>query len=457
MYKKPLLLALAGAALALSLTPSIPVSATARASKLLQQFALGPTSLVEFGYSQSELNTAATHGLTSLDHPAIGSGLVALGGTHFIGITDRGPNLDHFPVTNPGCVQGASANGKYHPLAQFSPAVVTFKASGGVIQIEKVVNLIGVTGLNNIVSSDPTDDDASFLDPCLNTTLGPDQGGMDVEDLALLPNDKFIGVEENRPSIFIADLNTGVVEARFTPTGKPLPLAGYPVNDSLPAILANRRKNRGFEGVTVAPDARTAYTMTQSPLGSNASGSPYRNSRVIRIFRFDLSNPYAPVVTGQFIYFESPASAYTASGAPTVNQRDLKLSAMTWVAADKLLVLERSDESNRGGVRLILVDLDGATNIHGTAFAADLTPENVSTDYAANNVTPVATQVVFEEFQHEASRIFWTYKLEGLAIRTANSVDIINDNDFGIDPANANAATNLWTVRLDSQLPLGHQ
>jgi hypothetical protein len=108
-------------------------------------------------------------------------------------------------------------------------------------------------------------------------------------------------------------------------------------------------------------------------------------------------------------------------------------------------------------VRLILVDLDGATNIHGTAFAADLTPENVSTDYPANNVTPVATQVVFEEFQHQASRIFWTYKLEGLAIRNANSVDIINDNDFGIDPANANAATNLWTVRLDSQLPLGHQ
>jgi hypothetical protein len=63
---------------------------------------------------------------------------------------------------------------------------------------------------------------------------------------------------------------------------------------------------------------------------------------------------------------------------------------------------------------------------------------------------------VFEEFEYQSDRLFWTYKLEGMAIRNANSVDIINDNDFGIigDPNNP-APTNLWTLKLPGQLPVG--
>ena len=41
----------------------------------------------------------------------------------------------------------------------------------------------------------------------------------------------------------------------------------------------------------------------------------------------------------------------------------------------------------------------------------------------------VTAKVVFEEFENQpaAQRLFWTYKLEGMAIRNANQVDIIND------------------------------
>ena len=86
---------------------------------------------------------------------------------------------------------------------------------------------------------------------------------------------------------------------------------------------------------------------------------------------------------------------------------------------------------------------------------ASLAPEQTA---GANIARHVSAQVVFEEFENQPAdeRIFWTYKLEGMAIRNANVVDIINDNDFGIvgDPSNP-PPTNLWSIRLASQLPLG--
>jgi hypothetical protein len=68
----------------------------------------------------------------------------------------------------------------------------------------------------------------------------------------------------------------------------------------------------------------------------------------------------------------------------------------------------------------------------------------------------VSSGVVFEEFENQppGERLFWTYKLEGMTIRNANVVEIINDNDFGTVGGPANPPpTNLWSVRLSEQLP----
>jgi hypothetical protein len=215
-------------------------------------------------------------------------------------------------------------------------------------------------------------------------------------------------------------------------------------------VLAKRSKNRGFEGVAISPDQRTAYTMTQSPLEVGCSGgtSVCRNGRILRILKLDVSNPYDIFVAAQYIYRMSDPAVYPAGN----NARALKLSAMVWVASTKLLLLERSDEPGIGGVRLILVNLEGATDINGL-YDNSLVPEETA---AAGITHQVSSQVVFEEYENQptAERIFWTYKLEGLSIRNANSVDIINDNDFGI-AVPIDAPTNLWTVRLADQLPLG--
>src|SRR5688572_24863091 len=188
----------------------VAAGGASRGAALLRQFELPATSLTLFGYTQAQLDAAIPNGLTVDDQPAIGSGLIALGGGHYLGITDRGPNIDHFPDGTVPCDSGSS-NGKTHPLPQFTPAIVKFHAHAGQLEPVSIVNLVGnggvpVGGLSNF----GPDDDPSFLDPCTSSSVF-NVNGMDVEDFALLPGGKFIGVEENRPSLFIGVLATGLI------------------------------------------------------------------------------------------------------------------------------------------------------------------------------------------------------------------------------------------------------
>lgn len=77
------------------------------------EYVLRPFSLANFGYTAEELATAQANGLTTSDHPAIGSGLQRVAGNHFISVTDRGPNADR-----------ADGN-KSFPLPQFTPTIAS--------------------------------------------------------------------------------------------------------------------------------------------------------------------------------------------------------------------------------------------------------------------------------------------------------------------------------------------
>jgi hypothetical protein len=120
---------------------------------------------------------------------------------------------------------------------------------------------VPVTGIPNSATEDSVP-----LANAAGTLLPYNPNGMDIEDIHTLPGgDTSWWRNTARRSVIVDAEWQG--DAPYTPQGKTLPGASYPVSDTLPAILSQRRANRGFEAVAVSPDGTTAYTVMQSPLG----------------------------------------------------------------------------------------------------------------------------------------------------------------------------------------------
>lgn len=404
----------------------------ARRAEILHEYTLPSFSLQNFGYTAEELAAAQVNGAVT-DLPALGSGLQRSMGNHYISITDRGPTFD----------RNAPSGSKAFPIPQFNPTIVLFKAVADRIVPTGFLSLLNdldqpVTGLPN----GPADDAPGYLTVTapVDQAFPPNHDGLDPEDLHTLPGGGFIVVEEYSPSIVIVG-PTGNVLRRYVPQGKTWLQPNYPVKAILPAELGFRRANRGLESLAVSPDGRTAYAVMQSPLGPTATGSPQRDSRVVRILRMDISDPLDLKVTGEFLYFFQPLNRYPLGN----NVRDLKISAAAWVAEDKILILERTDKGGAGGAKLVLVDVANATDVTGVGLSL----ENASADLSQLGVTPATSSVVLD-VNAEIPTIT-DFKLEGLAILNNNDVSISNDNDFGIGDV-PGRSTRMFTIRLSQSL-----
>ena len=425
---------LTSAACALVALTGTADEASGRSAQILHHYTLPPFSLENIGVSPEELATAVANGLPSPDLPALGSGLQRLGGNYYLGVTDRGPTF----------TRTAPSPGRVFVLPNYTPTIVFFRAISGEIVPDAYLPIVvddagtPATGVSNSAS----DDSVPFDSPSATVPMPFNANGLDVEDVYMFRDGHFAVVEEYSPSLAIVS-SEGKVLVRYTPAGKTLAGASYPVSDRLPAILSQRRGNRGFESIAVSKDERTAFLMTQSPLGPTGSGTPTRNSRVIRLLRLDITNPLDAQVTGQFVLLMSPASEYRAGN----RQQDLKISAAVSLNETELLLLERSDEAGIGGVKLILINLEGATDVSGMAVAQTLALENSNLDLNAVGITPASSRVVF---RNEETPEMTDFKLEGLAVLNRNDVALSNDNDFGMEGP---TSFRIWIVRLADQLP----
>lgn len=444
--------------LAVSALAIVPTKTLAeRPARILGEFTLPPYSLENFGFDAGDLATAAANGAV-IDSPGIASGLQHLNGNHYLSVTDRGPNIDR-------TVAVGGDTFKAFPFPQFNPTIVVLKIVNG--RILPTAYLPIVNDLNENVTGQPNgpaDDGPGYVSVTEPTTnpIPYNHDGLDTEDIHTLPGGGFILVEEYSSSVVIVS-DTGNVLRRYTPEGKTLaakdhgsgvitPAANYTVIDNLPRVLRNRRANRGFEGIAVSDDGRTAYTVMQSPMGPTGAGTLTRESSLVRILRMDISNPLDMKVTGQFVVYMSPVSAYPGNNAA----RDLKISAVSWVSPDRLLFLERTDKPTAGGAKLILVDVSKATNVNdATAFAdaaaEPLVLEKVTTDLSLLDppIVPATSQVVLDVNLELPS--ITDFKLEGLAILNDNTVSISNDNDFGIGDV-PGRSSKIWQILLSQPL-----
>lgn len=377
---------------------------------------------------------ASKNGYSKTDNPGIGSALVAIPNKpgEFYMMTDRGVNFDY--VNSSGKVYG-----KVFPIPDFTPTILHVKLDQGKIGLLRAIPLLDGQGKPVKGLTNDSNDERSY------TSVGGSQlpyapAGLDTEALQLLPDGKFLIAEEYGPSIIVADPD-GKVLVRYVPQGKHYETTAYPIKPILPAVLKQRRSNRGFENLALTADGKTAYAILQSPMG-DAKNKAYENSRLVRILRLDVSNSVDAKVNGMFAVLQSHKADYLETG----KQKDLKYSDAVALSQDKLLLLERATKK----VKLITADLSQATNLLEHPLADGLKFEQESDQLTTLSVTPAVTKVVFDS--RDIMFSMDTDKIEGLSVLNNAVVLISNDNDFGVGDNTNDYPSKVWLVRLGKPL-----
>lgn len=348
----------------------------------------------------------------------IGSDLYHMPGApadEFWAVTDRGPNSE------------VEVDGEVRPTAltpEFTPTIVQVKIAGGVatpIRYIPIVTKSGapVTGLPNLDGPDPL-----FWNATATEKLAFNPNGLDVEGMVRTKNGEFWIVDEYRPSLVRVSAK-GTVLARYVPSGVSLPGADYPVIDALPAAYAQRKGNRGFEGLTISADEKTIFIVLQSPLSAPDKATGDR-TRTTRIMKFDV--PTAKV-TGEYVYRLEIAAEFNPR--PKMKQSEMKLSGVAAIDANRLLVLERTDWA----FAVYRIDLTTATNVNASTWSTTNGPVSLEffADPATVNVVPAEKTLLF----HSSSLSGMPGKVEGLTIIDATTLAIANDNDFDVGTIDA--------------------
>jgi hypothetical protein len=274
---------------------------------------------------------------------------------------------------------------------------------------------------------------------------------LDPEGLVRLGNGQFLVADEYGPSIYRFSRDGRFLGA-FTQPDNVLPKAGTTPNftDGRNTITTGRQDNRGYEGLTVSPDGKTAWGILQDPLVNEGNNNDGRRSANLRIVQFDVATGQS---TGQFIYQLEPLSSINARIPGTVNDfgataqgRNIGVSSITWIGEGRFLVIERDNRGEgpdnlvaagsfgalptSGTKRVYMIDINGATDVAGVSLAG--------TNTLPDGVVPVSKTLfldVHAAFTAAGETI--SEKLEGLAIgpRLAGggfALLLATDNDFSV-------------------------
>ncbi len=405
------------------------------------------------------------------------SGLYPVPGVpnQFWTVSDRGPNGDTFtvgdttrrpffsPAFTPSIyrVQVDTKKGEMRimartPLKLFPGVTDPARATvgGPANQITGFGNTPANAAANVPVSDEvPTTDTDNDTDIDASDAVLPfDPFGLDTEGIVFdVHTLTFWLVDEYRPSIVQVALD-GTILQRLTPQGQNLAAlgpawSGVFLRDILPASYSNRRDNRGFEGVAISPNGRTLYAIVQNPLATSCTGNDpisneafqsNNNRSATRIARLDITNPFKPTLTGDFIY-----TLDTKPDGTTLNS-ELRISDLFWVGNDKLLVDERDDhagiaaqgETSTTHKNIYEVDLTNATNLM-TVSAANLQCLDAlkPTGVAARGVIAGTKTLSLDLGATSASAEYPIGKAEGVVRRANGNFAVVDDNDFQVGAA----------------------
>jgi hypothetical protein len=337
---------------------------------------------------------------------------------------------------------GISDRGPGGGLIDFAPRLQRFS-----LDINRTTGAVGGFTLTaTTVLKDAGGTAFTGLNPLLAngsvTTLGR---SLDSEGLARLPNGNFLVSDEYGPAVIEVDVS-GQLVRRFTTPESLVPKTAAGGADYLngrPTIVTGRQDNRGFEGITISNDGKTAYAVLQDPLVNEGAQNDGRRSRNVRVVAFDVATGSS---TGQYVYQLESLATVNANlpgnqqFAATNQGRSIGLSAIQVLPDGRLLVLERDNRghgvddptgANAVGLKgLFVISLAGATDVSGISLAGS--------NSLPAGVTPVSkTPYLDIRAQLLAAGITIGEKIEGVAFGPrlkdgGVSLILITDNDFSV-------------------------
>lgn len=368
-------------------------------------------------------------------------GVTGDGELKFIANTDRGPNAEPTGLLRPFL------------LPDFNPRLVRFTLdpANGRIRITQQILLRDsswqpLTGLPNLAvaggtANSPHNDEIPV--DLKNNVLGLDPRGGDFEGVVIDEDGSFWLCDEYRPAIYHFS-ERGVLIARYIPVGAhaaaglPVPAAGVSGAlgiEALPAVLAQRRQNRGMEAIALR-DGKI-YGFVQSPVRnpttlSNGTLNAMQNVRIVEL------DP-ATLATRQFIYImDNPPGAGEDSRADKIGD--------AVATPEGFLVVERDDDSLPSGdapetilKKVYAFTLAGATPItaaNDILYGGKTLDQMTSADFLAAGIVPIANTPEFKTKTLEVDLVAAGYadvqKVEGLALLDDGRLAVVNDNDFQV-------------------------
>jgi hypothetical protein len=342
---------------------------------------------------------------------------------------DRGPNMTCAEA--PAIVGEEVAancrklvNGRVYPTPGYTPSIyqVGLDRQAGTFKLLQTIPLRKaktgelITGLLNPQTKATKDTGMTIA----GEVLPDDRDNVDLEGLVRLSDGTFWIAEEMGPSIAHVSAD-GRILKRFVPENAAADYAGAQaeISATLPSILSKRQGNRGIEGLAISPDEAFLYFIVQNPL-ANPDAKAYQGARNTRLFKFDR---IAQKVVGEFVY--QLTDPQTFGFDPSPRQNEPRISEITALGLDRLLLLERTEKTTK----LFEINLAGATNILGSRWDDEATVPTLEQLSDAPAVTPVTKALRFDTFRDAKDA---PEKIEGLAFLQDGSLMMINDNDFGI-------------------------
>lgn len=359
-------------------------------------------------------------------------------GKEFWTISDRGVNVDAANANPAAC---RPTYDKIYGFPNYAPKIHRIRVNGDSIQILQSITMKRPNGTTASGVLNPTGFGSTALEQASTDTVvdcanfaskitPKDVWGIDAEGVAVDRFGNFWICEEGGASIW--KLNpAGIVQKRYTPYAN---LAGAQPQDVLiDTVYKYRKNNRGFEGLAIAPNGKI-YSMIQSPV-LYPNQSTGENTRVHRLLEIDPSNDSWRM----FAYLND--GIIGASGGNQIRLRDWKIGDIAAISDTTFLVIEAALRGTTDIKRLYKINIKDATPVTSGLYGGKTLEALIdAAGLSANGIAPVQKTLVMDMLANG-----WPSSLEkaeGIAIIDANTIAIVNDNDYGqISPAENGVAT----------------